>query len=572
MVDINTGNNGREIEYPFHGFYRSLLSDETEGAEEQTAAQTEETDSAAAQTPIENPADDAAQNTAQWIADVIGDDYKTWNTEKIAIEATTGTGKTTFVIKTLISYARDETMRTHHIQRILILCNRTALKADILTKYKETYGANVIRYDWGEEECIEDEIVTIATYQWYEKKLKNARNKEQVLSGYKIIVLDECHYFFDDAGFNENTTVLYQAIQEREENALTVWMTATPGDMYNSWKRQGKLMQENHYKLIRKAEHIIKALIYYKDAELIDIINRAMERGEKTLVMVTRRDKLEEMRKQYGSTAAYYCSANNKYGAMDALEDCVLDGKLQKPILFATEALYNGVDIKDETLKHIVIESWVPLKIIQMQGRKRPINADDTCTVYYRALTANQTAVFMRHEKSKLEPVEAYLKKQKGDSTAWEELLQRDDAKQLVNDCPAMEFNPVTCEYDINRMMAANMMYRRDVLELIKQKGYAQAMYELVWNELLEVEPEYYVIEGVEKYINEHIGVRMQKEELREGLLNAGLCKRTTRSLGPKKLNMELAKYHVQIQTERKSKREGEAIKKTPAYWYLKEM
>lgn len=93
-------------------------------------------------------------------------------------------------------------------------------------------------------------------------------------------------------------------------------------------------------------------------------------------------------------------------------------------------------------------------------------------------------------------------------------------------------------------------------------------MNELVWGRILTVKPEHYMIEGQKEYINEHIGVRMQKEELREALLDIGLCKRTTRPPGMTALNKALVRYGVKIQSEQKRVREGKGGK-TLTYWYL---
>lgn len=343
MVNNTEKNEQQAIHYPFSGFYRKLLpTAETDTTEEQTAQVA----------PMPAPADDTPQNATgaterapRWVADVIGEDYKTWGKGKVVIEATTGTGKTSFVMGPLMDWALAETLRMNFPRQMLILCNRRALKADIMAKFEARCEPHIFMNEFGEPDCLEYDIVTIATYQHFEKRLKYTKDKGRALGSYKIIVLDECHYFFDDSSFNENTAALYQTLKEQEENGLVVWMTATPENMYSVWKRRGQLAQEHYYTLIRKAEHITKAWIYYKDAELIDIIKRALVRNEKVLVMVTKRDKLDSMRALYGDKAAYYCSANNLKGPMDEPEDCVRNGKLQKPILFATEALYNGVDI-----------------------------------------------------------------------------------------------------------------------------------------------------------------------------------------------------------------------------------
>ena len=96
-------------------------------------------------------------------------------------------------------------------------------------------------------------------------------------------------------------------------------------------------------------------------------------------------------------------------------------------------------------------------------------------------------------------------------------------------------------------------------------------MDELVWSKILTIKPEHYMIEGQEEYIREHIGVRMQKEELREALLDIGLYTPTKEPAGMTTLNRALAKYHVKIQSEHKRVREGKSGK-TLTYWYMERL
>lgn len=55
-----------------------------------------------------------------------------------------------------------------------------------------------------------------------------------------------------------------------------------------------------------------------------------------------------------------------------------------KDILFTTKAMGVGIGLKDRGVKHIFIDQWNPLEIAQSLGRKRSLDADDTCTVYFR--------------------------------------------------------------------------------------------------------------------------------------------------------------------------------------------
>lgn len=71
---------------------------------------------------------------------------------------------------------------------------------------------------------------------------------------------------------------------------------------------------------------------------------------EKALVLINDWATLRKLKDLYGDAVGCYCSVNNIKGQIDALEDCIKDGKLQKRIVFTTEVLYNGISIKDKDL------------------------------------------------------------------------------------------------------------------------------------------------------------------------------------------------------------------------------
>ena len=206
---------------------------------------------------------------------------------------------------------------------------------------------------------------------------------EHIKRCYTYIVCDEAHYFVNDAKFNHKTNVAYQCIEQLVSCKTVIYMSATMDFLIQKRKEEGTLSSENYYRIPRRKSCISEIRLYYRDAERKALLD-SIPPGEKAVVFVTSYATLERMRLIYGDTAAYYCSGNNKHGSMDALYDCVRDGKLLKRILFTTTVLYNGVDIKDEKVKHIFIEQWLPMEVIQEIGRKRPLNENDTCKLYLR--------------------------------------------------------------------------------------------------------------------------------------------------------------------------------------------
>ena len=136
----------------------------------------------------------------------------------------------------------------------------------------------------------------------------------------------------------------------------------------------------------------VKAAYFYARHNLVTILKR-LPAGEKAIVFVELGDDLDEMEKIFGNTAAYYCSPfNERYRKKYSdLSVCVKDGRQLKDILFTTKAMGVGIGLKDRGVKHIFIDQWNPLEIAQSLGRKRSLDADDTCTVYFRIIVLTGT-------------------------------------------------------------------------------------------------------------------------------------------------------------------------------------
>ena len=69
------------------------------------------------------------QPAKQYITDLVGEDYKNWH-GIVVLDAGTNSGKTYFILKTLLPWAYENR------KRILILCNREALRNQIARDVK----------------------------------------------------------------------------------------------------------------------------------------------------------------------------------------------------------------------------------------------------------------------------------------------------------------------------------------------------------------------------------------------------------------------------------------------------
>ena len=513
----------------------------------------------------------------RWISDLIGDEFKQWEPGLVAIEAMTGTGKTAFVLGPMLKWCVEECQKTYgmRFKKILYLCNRAPLREELIDALNKAGvpntrvdGYDVVTLVVWEDDAHEFSVMKVSTYQRYEEFLaKDPVRARREIQRFSCIVCDEAQYFFTDASFNENTTLSYNEIMKASQHATVIAMTATPENMFTAWMRKGLLAQNRYYYLPKKMSHIRKAIIYSNDLEREKLLNQ-MPDGEKALVLINDWEILRKLKDLYGDAVGCYCSVNNIKGPIDALEDCIKDGKLQKKIVFTTEVLYNGISIKDKTLKHIFIETWEPLKIIQMQGRKRPVDETDTCTVYYRAPSQKQLAKKRDWNQQDLNTVEAWLDYKHGKPEKWNDILTQKDAQERIEHCKALTYIHAEGTYQVNLMLVNNMRQTSDLLDALHDHGYRATMQERVWDKTLQVSPREYRDEVITHYIIDNFCKEMSKQELRAGLAEAGLYKPGKRPIGQNILNGKLKKYHVQIGTTTKKCRvNGKST--TLTYWLL---
>lgn len=492
-----------------------------------------------------------------YVSQAIGEAISGWGVGRYVIDAGTGAGKTTAIIdllkRNVTSCPRFE---VEGRKRILYLCNRKALWEQIV---QAVLGDGVKRdfresdlINWAMSECLRFEFIDVQTYQKLQKDYQEdpERTLEHIKRCYTYIVCDEAHYFVNDAKFNHKTNVAYQCIEQLVSCKTVIYMSATMDFLIQKWKEEGKLSPENYYRIPRRKSCISEIRFYYRDAERKALLD-SIPSGEKAVVFVTSYATLERMRLIYGDTAAYYCSGNNKHGSMDALYDCVRDGKLLKRILFTTTVLYNGVDIKDEKVKHIFIEQWLPMEVIQEIGRKRPLNENDTCKLYLRGKGMRELETRLKEANQNLEPALCY----RTGGEAWEKFLEQPDVNNRIGEESVLDYDHRTGEYHINEMKEMLFRYQKSVALEMLQKGYHDAILSMIRGDLGGPVPEY-KSEDASAYIAEHLNEPMLKEDLKVALLRV-LCivpakgRSSKETIGKLLLNRELQKYGVTIESTR---------------------
>lgn len=408
--------------------------------------------------------------------------------------------------------------------KILLLCNRVSLKSQDIRKIIENgFGIDLTQFDNPDDldkmelNSSNSRFIRVWTYQkieyWQQRKPEWVK---EWLDSYTYIVCDEAHYFFADADFNPTTEFSFQCIERLVPEKVVIYMSATGRLLFDRWDEDGSILPERYYYIPKNYDHISEVYFFYRDAERQDILDH-LPADEKAVVFVTKRDTLVEMKKKYGDSASYYCSKNHKDGPMDKLEDCINpDGTLRKQILFTTTALYNGVDIKDRALKHLIIEQWDPLEVIQEIGRKRPLDAEDTCKLYLHGKGRAELLPLFKEISEKWEPAVFY----RDGGEVWKHYCSLYDIDDRLGKNSVVKFNHKEQAYHINEMKLMLYDYQRDVLWSMysQHQGYKRVMLYFM-GENLERRTKQYQMTELITYIEKHIGKPMTKEEIREAIV-----------------------------------------------------
>ena len=496
-----------------------------------------------------------------YASELIGDAFQHWGNGRVLLDMGTGRGKNEFIIKKLVSWLVDEMLKNTTIGRVLCLCPLNTLYDEMLQRRTEAAIAEVDGEPM-EIAMINDafykNMLEVRTYQNIETKYRNdPASLKKYLAEFKYIVADECHYFTDFSSYGMNTYLSLEVLQKAEADHVVIYMSATGEETYKLLEETSKTPEDRIYKLPQDYQHI-KQKYFYSRENLVRML-KSLPEDEKAVIFVSSGEDLLKMKEIFGDTAAYYCSENNpKYGKMfNKLTECVKDRELQKRYLFTTKAFGIGTEIKDRTVKHLYIDQWKPTDIIQSTGRKRPLDVDDTCTVYFRDYDADwyygDLKKFMAIVTEELKPAVAYL----AGAEAFEAFRNSgtpDSINNKIRKCKIMEFDDAKGEYRVNPLGVRQLKRELELLNEMLETSYKQVFAK--YAPVLAVETVPYCFDSVVDWINAHLNQPMLKEEMYESIMALKVFKEYKgRPMGQDVLNRKLQIYGVKIITVREFKR-----------------
>ena len=507
-----------------------------------------------------------------YASELIGDAFQHWGNGRVLLDMGTGRGKNEFIIKKLVSWLVDEMLKNTTIGRVLCLCPLNTLYDEMLQRRTEAAIAEVDGEPM-EIAMINDafykNMLEVRTYQNIETKYRNdPASLKKYLEDFKYIVTDECHYFTDFSSYGMNTYLSLEVLQKAEADHVVIYMSATGKETYKLLEETSKTPEDRIYKLPQDYQHI-KQKYFYSRENLVRML-KSLPEDEKAVIFVSSGEDLLKMREIFGDTAAYYCSENNpKYGKMfNKLTDCIKDRELQKRYLFTTKAFGIGTEIKDRTVKHLYIDQWKPTDIIQSTGRKRPLDVDDTCTVYFRDYDADWYYGDLKKFKAivieELKPAVAYL----AGAEAFEVFRNSgtpDSINNKIRKCKIMEFDDAKGEYRVNPLGVRQLKRELELLNEMLETSYKKVFAK--YAPVLAEETVPYCFDSVVDWINAHLNQPMLKEEMYESIMALKMFKEYKgRPMGQDALNHKLQIYGVKIISDKIRKR-GEYYQKT--FWEL---
>lgn len=342
------------------------------------------------------------QLNLKWVTETIGKDYKDWKKgDIIRIQAQTGTGKTYFITGDKKHKGLIDTLKDY--EKMIYICNRTELKKqikiDLLNKYemKIPYITNdkgeVITNKKGEKQINMEELdkisviknITITSYHAISfGKLDNIYlEKNNSLDAFDYIICDECHFFMTDAGYNNKAYLaLEELVKTRHRNAIKIFISATMDEVNGVIEKMSEKLKEKgfgtysdftiHKPYTTGIDYSYLNVKYFRQIKDIIQIIKNDKTDDKWIIFVTSKEMGERILKDLKEREikATFIHANTSDKDAEKIR-ITSESRFISKVLICTKCLDNGVNIKDNMVKNMVIMAYDKCTFIQEIGRRR---------------------------------------------------------------------------------------------------------------------------------------------------------------------------------------------------------
>ena len=317
----------------------------------------------------------------KWVSETIGEDYKNWKKgDVVRVQAQTGTGKTWFIMDKLIGNMKD-------YENLIYICNRIELKRQIKLDLLRKYNLDVPKSDDGKlnTEALDNitkiENVVITSYHAIAHSILdntyNSNNNNMDLFDY--IICDEMHFMLTDSSFNNLTRLAFdELIRKVHRNSVKIFISATMDEMVKVIEKavedsKNSFIKKNSIKLHTYNTGIDYSYLntkYFKHIKDIITLIKNDKTNEKWLIFVTSKKNGQDIKNEldkYNISNEFITSGTKTEEA----KNITAKSKFNCKALITTKALDNGVNIKDNAVKNLVVMAYDKTTFIQEIGRVR---------------------------------------------------------------------------------------------------------------------------------------------------------------------------------------------------------
>lgn len=467
--------------------------------------------------------------TNQTVTSLIGNDYRKWNNEKnILLDCAMGRGKTHFIVNVLGAYAKLLN------KQILYLCNRSKLSEEVyasLSKHSH---------------------ITVKTYQSMQKAIET--NDAILFANY--IVCDEIHYIFTDS-WNDKTDICYDWLM-KNKHATKIFMSATGHNIFPCIKRWGEYIEytlEPNYSYIKK-------IVFYEDDVYINRVIDDLADDEKLIYFSRKIDNAYNLHLEY-EDSSFVCSSGNAQYKNKVTPDALVDGELTSKLTFATSVWDNGINIRDNQLKHIICDFEDLITLVQAIGRKRVgsiVNGEfvlsdvDNVTLHIKKWSKKQLTQFINPKQAILNEVDRFMWNDKEYIKG--KNIQR---SKRINECMYIDYT--TSKIEVNHARVIGLEKELNSLKYAKKHGFDTHVLKGLGNtftgkvEYVSLDDEYKksTLDKFMIYLNSKVATRLFKddqEELKGEFKNAGLSVDGGRTMGMKTMNAFMEDNNIPFKIE----------------------
>lgn len=326
-----------------------------------------------------------------YCTDVIRNDYESWNGKTtVLLQAPTGTGKTTFILKRLLPYAIKWN------REILYLSNRKMLHQQLIDTVCDLQ--RIPKEYVQDSKTTEFHGITFMTYQALQEQIK--KNGEFTVPHFFYLVADEVHYLVEDSNFNPMISYLKKYMDQRK-CAVFMAMSATMKVVKpylipkGTWRMVEDTPNFQKYQnccmnLLGVASGRFDTLLVYDvstdsqkyqinlyetSEDIVEEINADVT-DEKWIIFQSNKEKASKRILDNIECTKTFLTAESKED--DEMQTIINDRKFQEKVLVTTKVLDNGVSLEDAKIKKIVLDTTSETEFIQMLGRRRKVEVDET--------------------------------------------------------------------------------------------------------------------------------------------------------------------------------------------------